>query len=167
MKIKSVRAFKKNLALQKPYMIARETITDVENIFFEITLENGIKGIGAANPAPEVVGETPAQTFQNLQSGFIQYLVGKDIRHFLHHIYTCRQHFKNLPGTQACIDIALHDAFGQFIGIPIVDFYGRQHTRMLTSVTIGIKNVAATIEEANDYYAKRIPCIKSKNRFRC
>jgi len=162
MKIKSVEAFKKNLALQKPYMIARETITDVENIFFGITLENGIKGIGAANPAPEVVGETPAQTFQNLQSGFIQYLVGKDIRHFLHHIYTCRQHFKNLPGTQACIDIALHDAFGQFIGIPVVDFYGRQHTRMLTSVTIGIKNVAATIEEANDYYAKGFRVLKVK-----
>ena len=162
MKIKSVKAFKKNLALQKPYMIARETITDVENIFFGITLENGIKGIGAANPAPEVVGETPAQTFQNLQSDFIQYLVGKDIRHFLHHIYTCRQHFKNLPGTQACIDIALHDAFGQFIGIPVVDFYGRQHTRMLTSVTIGIKNVAATIEDANDYYAKGFRVLKVK-----
>ena len=71
MKIKSVRAYKKNLALQKPYTIARETITDVENVFFEITLENGMIGIGAANPAPEVVGETPAQTFENLQSDFI------------------------------------------------------------------------------------------------
>ena len=69
--------------MQKPYTIARETITDVENIFLEITLENGIKGIGAANPAPEVVGETPAQTLQNLQSDFVQSLVGKDIRHFL------------------------------------------------------------------------------------
>src|ERR1700733_14132293 len=114
MKIKSVRALKKNLALQKPYSIARETITDVESVFFEITLGNGIKGIGAANPAPEVVGETPAQTFTNLQSGFVESLVGKDIRQFLHHIYVCTQHFNNLPGTQACIDIALHDAFGQF-----------------------------------------------------
>ncbi|MEO5591540.1 MAG: dipeptide epimerase [Chitinophagaceae bacterium] len=162
MKIKSVQAYRKNLALQKPYIIARETITDVENIFFEITLENGMKGMGAANPAPEVVGETPSQTFQNLQSGFVQSLVGKDIRHFLHHIYTCRQHFVNLPGTQACIDIALHDAFGQFIGIPVVDFYGRQHHKMLTSVTIGIKNVAATIEEANDYYAKGFRVLKVK-----
>src|SRR5947207_15997336 len=152
MKIITVRAYKKNLSLQKPYTIARETITDVENVFFEVTLANGIKGTGAANPAPEVVGETPAQTFQNLQSDFIQYLVGKDIRHFLHHIYTFRQHFKNLPGTQACIDIALHDAFGQFLGIPVVDFYGRQHSKMLTSVTIGIKDVPSTIEEANDYH---------------
>jgi L-alanine-DL-glutamate epimerase-like enolase superfamily enzyme len=162
MKIKSLKAYSKNLALQKPYTIARETITDVENIFLEITLENGIKGIGAANPAPEVVGETPAQTLQNLQSDFIQFLVGKDIRHFLHHIYVCNKHFIHLPGTQACIDIALHDAFGQFIGVPIVDFYGRHHTKMLTSVTIGIKDVTATIEEATDYYANGFRVLKVK-----
>ncbi|MCW3119368.1 MAG: Chloromuconate cycloisomerase [Chitinophagaceae bacterium] len=162
MKIKSLKAYKKNLALQKPYTIARETISDVENVFFEITLENGMTGIGAANPAPEVVGESPAQTFQNLQSDFIQFLVGKDIRYFLHHIYLCREHFKNLPGTQACIDIALHDAFGQFIGIPVVDFYGRHHKKMLTSVTIGIKDANETMEEAHDYYARGFRVLKVK-----
>jgi L-Ala-D/L-Glu epimerase len=162
MKITSIRAFKKNLALQKPYTIARQTISDVENVFFEVTLANGIRGMGAANPAPEVVGETTAQTFQHLASAFTQFLVGTDIRHFLQHIYTCRQHFKDLPGTQACIDIALHDAFGQFLGIPIVDFYGRQHSKMLTSVTIGIKDVAATIEEAGDHYAKGFRVLKVK-----
>ncbi len=162
MKIKSVNVFRKNLALQKPYTIARETISDVENIFFEITLENGIKGIGAANPAPEVVGESPAQTFQNLQQGFIEFLVGKDIRHFQQHIYTCREHFKNLPGTQACIDISLHDAFAQYIGIPLVDFFGRQHSKMLTSVTVGIKNVEETIAEATEYFAKGFRVLKIK-----
>ena len=162
MKIKSVRAYRKNLALQKPYTIARETIADVENIFFEVELENGMKGIGAANPAPEVVGETPDQTFQNLQSDFIEYLIGKDIRHFLHHIYICCEQFKNLPGTQAAIDIALHDAFGKYVGVSIVDFYGRHHSKMLTSVTIGIKDVAGTIEEASDYYKKGFRVLKVK-----
>ena len=162
MKIKSVNAYRKNLALQKPYTIARETITNVENVFFEITLANGIKGIGAANPAPEVVGETPDQTFQNLQSAFIEYLIDKDIRHFLQHIYVCREHFKNLPGTQACIDIALHDAFGQYLGIPVVEFYGKHHERMLTSITIGIKNVKETVEDAQDYFAKGFRVLKVK-----
>jgi L-Ala-D/L-Glu epimerase len=162
MKIKSVKAYKKNLALQKPYTIARETITDVENVFFEVELENGIKGIGAANPAPEVVGETPDQTFQNLQSDFINSLTGKDIRYFLNHIYDCRQQFNNLPGTQACVDIALHDAFGKYLGIPVVEFYGKHHDKLLTSVTIGIKDVKGTIEEANDYYAKGFRVLKVK-----
>lgn len=162
MKIKNVNVYRRNLRLQKPYCIARKTVNDVENIFLEIELENGIKGIGAANPAPEVVGETPQQTFDNLQSEFIKNLIGKDIRHFLHHIYTASQHFKNLPGTQACIDIALHDAFMQYLGVPVVDFYGRHHYKMLTSVTIGIKDVNATIEEAEDYYKKGFRILKVK-----
>ncbi|MES1221641.1 MAG: enolase C-terminal domain-like protein, partial [Bacteroidota bacterium] len=72
------------------------------------------------------------------------------------------QHFKNLPGTLACIDIALHDAFGQFIGIPVVEFYGKHHEKLLTSVTIGIKDVKETIEDADDYYAKGFRVLKVK-----
>lgn len=162
MKIRSAKAYKKNLRLQKPYTIARETIRDVENVFFEIELENGIVGIGAANPSPEVVGETPAQTLQNLQSGFIEDFKGKDIRHFLKLIAHTRSHFPNLPGTQACVDIALHDAFCKHLGLPVSDFYGRYHKRMLTSVTIGIKNVQETIEEASDYYQQGFRILKVK-----
>ncbi|MFZ1799087.1 MAG: dipeptide epimerase [Chitinophagaceae bacterium] len=162
MKIKSIHTYTKNLRLQKPYTIARETVTDVENVFLEIELENGIIGMGAANPAPEVVGETPAQTFQNLQSAFVTSLVGKDIRHFLKHISEAKKQFKNLPGTQACIDIALHDAFAQYLGISVVDFYGRHHEKMLTSVTIGIKDVQETLEEAEDYYKKGFRILKVK-----
>ena len=100
MKIKSFKAYKKNLLLQKPYTIARETITDVENVFLEVELENGITGIGAANPSPEVVGETPAQTLQNLQSGFLESLIGKDIRQFFAS-YLCSQTTISKPARNA------------------------------------------------------------------
>jgi L-alanine-DL-glutamate epimerase-like enolase superfamily enzyme len=88
--------------------------------------------------------------------------VGRDIRHFLHLISDCRAHFRDLPGTQACIDIALHDAFGRFMGVPVVDFYGRHHQKILTSVTIGIMDVTGTLEEARDYYAKGFRVLKVK-----
>ncbi len=162
MKIKSVKAHRKNLALQKPYTIASETIADVENIFFEVTLENGITGMGATNPSPEVVGETTLQTWHNLQSDFVQSLPGRDIRHFLPLIDECCKEFPHLPGTMACIDIALHDAFCQWLGVPVVTFYGKKHHKMLTSVTIGIKDVAATLEEAMEYHAQGFKILKVK-----
>ena len=162
MKIKSVKAHRKNLALQKPYTIASETIADVENIFFEVTLENGITGMGATNPSPEVVGETTLQTWHNLQSDFVHSLPGRDIRHFLPIIDECCKKFPHLPGTMACIDIALHDAFCQWLGVPVVTFYGKKHHKMLTSVTIGIKDVAATLEEAMEYHAQGFKILKVK-----
>ncbi|MFN3850502.1 MAG: mandelate racemase/muconate lactonizing enzyme family protein [Spirosomataceae bacterium] len=151
MKIISIRPYIKHLPLTKPYTIAYSTFSDVELVFLEITLENGILGIGSASPAEEVVGETSQQTLANLQTEFVQNLVGRDIRHFQQIIYETYQHFDNLPGTQAAIDIALHDAFGKYLGISVASFYGQKITALPTSVTIGIMPLTETLEEAKNY----------------
>ena len=162
MKIKSLHSWIQNLVLTKPYTIATHTVSDVENVFFEITLENGITGIGAANPAPEVVGEGPDQSLANLQSESVQKLVGCDIRHFQPMIDQFATSFPNLPGTLAAIDLALHDAFGQYLGIPVVEFYGQKIMSLPTSVTIGIMGVSETIEAAKDYQQQGFKVLKVK-----
>lgn len=162
MKIKSIQACLKNLALAKPYRIAGHAFSEVENVFLKIELENGMVGIGAANPAEEVVGETCVQTLQNLQSDEIQRFVGRDNRHFRTLIQEAAAHFPQQPGTLAALDIALHDAFGQFLGVPIVEFYGQQHFFLPTSVTIGIMSVADTLAEAADYIKQGFRILKVK-----
>lgn len=162
MKITAISAYRKNLALTKPYTIARHTVSDVENVFLEIQLENGILGIGSASPAEEVVGETCAQTYQNCSSDFFQSMVGRDIRHFQQLIDEVSAHFPNLPGTQAAFDLAVHDAFGQFLGIPVVEFYGQKIKSLPTSVTIGIMSVADTLREAEAFKRLGFKVLKIK-----
>lgn len=163
MKISKITARLEKLPLTKPYTIAYKHITDTEIIFLEIVLENGITGIGSANPFEEVVGETPAQTLANLQTDFVQQMIGRDIRHFNSLIQEAVAHFPHLPGTVAAIDIALHDAFCQHIGIAVVDYLGRKHDALPTSVTIGIKeNIADMLEDANAYKAAGFKVIKLK-----
>lgn len=162
MNIKSIRAYSKNLALSKPYTIARNTVSDVENVFLEITLENGMTGIGAACPDEEVVGESCADTLQNCNSAFFQELVGRDIRHLRQLIHEVRAQFPAFPGTQAAFDIAAHDAFGQWLGIPIVEFYGQKIRALPTSVTIGIMPVAETLREAAEYFRLGFNTLKVK-----
>jgi L-alanine-DL-glutamate epimerase-like enolase superfamily enzyme len=162
MKIKAVRPYLKNLALTKPYTIAYSTFTDVELVFLEIELENGIVGLGSASPAEEVIGENSQQTYLNLQTEFVHNLVGRDIRHFQQIIFEACQQFPNLAGTQAAIDLALHDTFGKFLNIPIVDFYGQKIKFLPTSVTIGIMNVTETLEEAEKYFKLGFKVLKVK-----
>lgn len=162
MKIHSVRTWLQQLPLTKPYSIAYKTIYDTEIVFLEIILENGITGIGAANPFAEVVGETPSVTLSNLRNDFVQGFTGRDIRYFNQIIDEALMQFPHLPGTLAAIDIALHDAFCQFIGIPIVDFYGMKKDGLPTSITIGIKETAAMIEEAKANFAAGFKVIKIK-----
>lgn len=162
MKIISIRSYSKKLALKKPYTIAYNTYSDVELVFTEIELENGITGIGSASPSEDVVGESPAQTLVNLQTEFVQKLVGRDIRHFRQIVYETKKHFHHLPGTQAAIDLALHDAFGKYLGIPVVDFYGRKIKSLPTSVTIGIKPVAETLQDAAEFAQMGFRVLKVK-----
>ncbi|MFN8343916.1 MAG: dipeptide epimerase [Spirosomataceae bacterium] len=162
MKIKNIHSYRRNLALSKPYSIAGYTFSEAENVFLEVELENGIVGKGAASPAEEVVGETCEQTLLNLQTDFFQDLIGRDIRHFRQLIYETNQAFPNLPGTQAALDIALHDAFGQFLGIPVVEFYGQKFKSLPTSVTIGIMSVTDTLEEAEAYAKLGFKVLKVK-----
>jgi len=162
MKIKSVKTWLQQLPLTKPYTIAYKTITDTEIVFLEIALENGITGMGAANPFAEVVGETPAITLANLQTDFVQQLVGRDIRLFNQLLDESLLQFPHLPGTIAAIDIALHDAFCQYIGIPVVDLYGRKIEALPTSITIGIKETAEMLEEAKINFMAGFKIIKIK-----
>ncbi len=162
MKITSVKTWLQQLPLIKPYTIAYKTITDAEIVFLEIGLANGMIGLGASSPSPDVVGETPAQTLSNLQQDFLQQLVGRDIRHFNQLIDEASLQFPQLPGTLAAIDLALHDAVGQYLGIPVVELYGRKITALPTSITIGIKETAEMLEEAKGYYAAGFRVIKIK-----
>ena len=162
MRIKSIRAFLKNLALTKPYTIAYQTTSDVENVFLEIELDNGMIGLGAANPSPDVVDESPEQALHTLRGEWMTDLVGQDIRLFQALIREAQQRFPKAPGTLAALDIALHDAFGQFLGIPVVEFYGQKIKSLPTSVTIGIMNVVDTLTEAADYYRQGFRVLKVK-----
>jgi len=162
MKIRSVRSWLVSLPLTKPYVIAYKTITGTEIVFLEVELENGLTGMGAANPFSAVVPETPEMTLINLQSGYLDEWVGKDIRGFNKLIDDAAAHFPHQPGTLAAIDIALHDAFCKYLGIPIVDFYGREIDALPTSVTLGIKDTAAMLEEAKGYYQLGFKVLKIK-----
>jgi L-alanine-DL-glutamate epimerase-like enolase superfamily enzyme len=151
MKIVAVKAYLRKMALKKPYTIAYNTFTEVSLAFLEIELANGMIGYGAASPAEEVVGETTEQTVVNLNTDFVSKLVGRDIRDFQQILFESNMHFPHLPGTLAAIDIALHDAFAKWMGVSVASFYGQKMNALPTSMTIGIKGVEETLEEAKAY----------------
>lgn len=162
MTIKSIQIYKKNLALTRPYTIAFNTTTDVEAVFVEITLTNGMKGLGSANPSKEVVGEDVNDAFASLQSDAIQKYVGRDIAEIFSIIDDIDRQFPHKPGTLAAMDMALHDAFCQHLGISVTRFYHQKIEKLPTSVTIGIKNVAETLEEAAEYVGNQFKILKVK-----
>ena len=162
MKIKDIRVWTADLGNTKPYTIAFKTIDEVLNTFVEITLQNGITGIGAANPSEYVTGENLNQTNAALAEKKLDFLIGRDIREINLLLFEIWKEFPKTPAARAALDIALHDAFTKFLGIPLVKYLGQKIQSMPTSNTIGIKNVEETLKEAEGYGQLGFKALKVK-----
>jgi L-alanine-DL-glutamate epimerase-like enolase superfamily enzyme len=162
MKIKNIKVWSADLANTKPYTIAFKTVDTVRNAFVEITLDNGTTGIGSGNPSEYVTGENLNQTQEALQENNLEFLIGRDIRHFHQLLFEVLQKFPKTPAARAALDIALHDVFTKHLGIPLVQFLGQKIKSMPTSNTIGIKNVEETLKEAIDYHKQGFTVLKVK-----
>jgi L-Ala-D/L-Glu epimerase len=163
MKIRSVTVWRANLDLVRPYTISYKTISAVENVFVRIELESGLYGIGACNPSKPVVGEDLDAAYVILQlAETTDWLVGRDIRHFNQLCAEIQTSFAHSPGTRAALDIALHDAFTRFLDVPLVEFLGQKVYELPTSITIGIKGVQDTLDEAQEYVDRKFRVLKIK-----
>jgi L-alanine-DL-glutamate epimerase-like enolase superfamily enzyme len=162
MKIKDIKIWSADLGNTKPYTIAFKTVDEVRNAFVEITLADGTTGIGSGNPSEYVVGENLTQTLEALQERNLEFLIGRDIREMKQLAFEVWQKFPKNPAARAAVDIALHDAFTKFLGIPLVKYLGQKIQSMPTSNTIGIKNVTETLKETEDYLKQGFKAIKVK-----
>lgn len=162
MRIKDVKVWDEDLGNKKPYTIAFKTIDEVRNVFVEITLENGITGIGAANPSEYVTGESFESCLQALREENLEFLKGFDIREFYLLISKIRNQFPKNPAARAALDIAIYDAFTKYLDIPLVKFLGQQIQCLPTSVTVGIKNTEETLREAREHLQNGFKILKIK-----
>src|ERR1041384_5956822 len=162
MKITSIKTWKADLVNTKPYTIAFKTVDEVINAFVEMTLENGATGIGAGCPSEYVTREPLESTIATLQEENLQHLVGRDISEINQLIFETNQKCPRNPAVCAAIDIALHGAFTKFLNVPLVKYLGQKIKSMPTSNTIGIKNVADTLKEAEEYGQRGFKILKVK-----
>jgi L-alanine-DL-glutamate epimerase-like enolase superfamily enzyme len=161
-KIKNIKVWSADLGNTKPYTIAFKTVDEVRNAFVEITLDNGITGLGSGNPSEYVVGENLSQTLEALQDKNLEFLFGRDILEFQQLNFELLLKFPKNPAARAALDIALHDVFTKFLGVPLVKFLGQKIQFLPTSNTIGIKNVEETLREAREYIKNGFKVLKVK-----
>jgi L-alanine-DL-glutamate epimerase-like enolase superfamily enzyme len=161
-KIKEIKVWDADLGNTKPYTIAFKTVDQVRNAFVEIKLDNGVRGIGSGNPSQYVVGESFSQCLQALQEKNLDFLINRDIREFHQLAFEVWKTFPKNPSARAALDIALHDVFTKYLGLPLVRFLGQKIKSLPTSNTIGIKNVEETLKEAAVFIQQGFKILKVK-----
>jgi L-Ala-D/L-Glu epimerase len=162
-KIASASSRLEEFALTRPYAIAgQEPISSVGNVVVRIETDSGLVGLGAGSPGEHVTGETLDVCAAALAGDGMSWLVGRDARTLP---ALCREtaiRTAGAPAARAAVDIALHDLLAQHLGVPLADMLGRAHDALPTSITIGIKPLAATLAEADEYVARGFRVLKVK-----
>lgn len=162
MKIHSAKFWKEDLQLTRPYTIAYKTVSAVDNVFVLLEAENGLFGIGAGSPAPFVTGEAMEDSLEALGQHLESLTLSKDLRQYQAILRESIAKMPACPAARAALDIALHDLFAKYLGIPLVDFFGRVHSGIPTSVTIGINDLESTLAQADEYVENGFQVIKLK-----
>lgn len=168
-KIQQILLEKVDLKLTRPYTIAFKTVDHVENAIVKIILDNGMVGYGAGNPSEQVVGENLDQSILALQkavSGSEQLgwpgLVGREIEEIEGLCEEIQQNLAHNPSARTALEVGLYDCLAQCQGKSLAVLLGQKHGSMPTSITIGIKGVKETLEEASEYYNRGFRYLKVK-----
>ncbi|MDX1514960.1 MAG: dipeptide epimerase [Gammaproteobacteria bacterium] len=161
MKIIEVRTRTEAFELTRPYTIAFRTVSDVEMGLVEIETDGGHIGRGCASPEPFVTGETREACAAALAND-LSWLEGEDVRALPRLCRQLESRLSETPAARAALDMALHDLLAQQLGVPLVEMLGRAHESLPTSITIGIKSVDETLDEAKEYLGRGFRVLKVK-----
>lgn len=161
MKITAFRCWKELLALSRPYAIAGHAFSGVDLLFCELELANGLRGYGSGSPSEFVCGESLEESEKALSS-MGDKVIGRSITEFWGLLEGFSGSVSATPAAVAAIDMALFDAFGQLLGVPVVDFLGRKHKRLFTSVTLGIQDMQKCKNDVEEYVQRGFKAIKIK-----
>jgi L-alanine-DL-glutamate epimerase-like enolase superfamily enzyme len=162
MKITQATYWTERLALTRPYTIAYEHIDSVLNLFVQLTADDGTIGLGVASPAEEVTGEGVQKCRQALADNLEDLLSGTDIRYLKTRLRDMEIAMPDAPAARAAIDMALHDLWAKYLGLPLVDLLGRVHRSLPTSITIGIGSIEESLEDASEYMGRGFRILKVK-----
>ena len=162
MKIRRINTWVEHFELSRPYTIAFRTVDSVRNGIVRIETDDGSVGLGCASPERFVTGETWEACDAALAEPAQQWLVGRSVHELAALCRELRERFPGAPAARAAVDIALHDLWAKQLGVPLADALGRAHAALPTSITIGIKDASATVQEAGEYLQRGFKVLKVK-----
>lgn len=167
-RIKDISVERVDLDLTRPYVIAFKEVSKVENAIVRITLDNGVTGMGSANPSEQVIGENLVQAILAMEQAYDggengwMGLSGREIGDLPELCSEIQQNLAFSPTARTALEVALYDCYGIWKKQPLVKLLNQQFDGLPTSITIGIMDVIDTLKEAEEYYERGFKYLKVK-----
>ncbi len=159
--IKDLRARPFDLPLVEPFIIATGRKDAANNVLVEVELDNGTIGYGEVAPSPYTTGDTPATCIAVIEQ-LRPLVIGKDVRQWRSLLGQTRRAVRHQFGAHSGLEIAILDAFGKAVGVPLYQFFGGVSTRVESDYTLSLGSPEETAAAARKAIAAGFRKIKIK-----
>ena len=151
------------LQLRESYTIAYQTVSNVENILFVVTLSDGFEAIGVTGPEEEVTGESIDSTEKLLNEIIAEDLFRvSEIDAFLKLWPALKEKYHLFPAMLASIDFAILSLKAHSKGKSIAQFLKVEKKSLPTTITINIHSPEETLKRATNWLKQGFTMLKIK-----
>ncbi|WP_277068838.1 mandelate racemase/muconate lactonizing enzyme family protein [Saccharomonospora viridis] len=147
MKITHVEAIPFAIPYRKPLKFASGEVHIAEHVLVRIHTDDGIVGIAEAPPRPFTYGETQAGIIAVIDKIFAPHLIGLSLLQRETILNNLSRTVGN-PTAKAALDMALWDALGRTLDLPVTELLGGYTDRMRVCHMLGFDEPAAMVDEA-------------------
>ncbi|MEA4952610.1 MAG: enolase C-terminal domain-like protein [Aminivibrio sp.] len=162
-KIVDVKVKVLEIPLKTPWQTFLYATATRAHCVVRVVTEDGIFGYGEASPAAAFMGET-AYTMETVINMYLkQAAVGQSVLEISRINDLMDQVIAGNTSAKAAVDIAVHDAAGKTLKVPVYVLLGgksRQHVELAWSM--GFKDFDASLEEAKEYIRMGFKIMKVK-----
>lgn len=162
MKITHIKPIPISIPLKQPFKIAYGTHTVYEGVILVIKTDSEIYGIGEASPSLKITGETQGTVIDIIEKRMKPFLLGENPLNIEALINKVNSAISFNSSAKCAVDIALWDILGKVSKQPLKTLLGGGGDRVEISITIGIKSIDATVEEANKLITDGAKILKIK-----
>ncbi|MCK4352786.1 dipeptide epimerase [candidate division WOR-3 bacterium] len=162
MKIVKLIAKPITLPLKQPFKIALGTQEEYNGVILKIETDKGITGFGEASPSARITGETTGTVIDVIENKIMPVIIGENpllIEKIMDEIESTILYNSS---AKCAVDIALYDILGKYTHLPLKTLLGGFKEKIITSITIGMKSIKATVKEARGLINEGVKVLKVK-----
>jgi L-Ala-D/L-Glu epimerase len=146
-KIVRIEAIPFAIPYTKPLKFASGEVDTAEHVLVRVHTDEGVVGVAEAPPRPFTYGETQAGIVAVIEQIFAPQVVGLTLLE--RELITTRiARTVGNPTAKAAVDMAVWDAFGRTLGLPVSAMLGGFTDRMRVSHMLGFDDPAKMVAEA-------------------
>ncbi len=148
MKITDIKIGKISVPLHVPFTTALRSVNSVEDVVIEVHTDEGLVGYGEAAPNVVVTGDSFHSIAYAIKNILSKYVIGRDLDDFESILKDVQKCCINNTAAKACMDIALYDLYGKYLGVPVYKMLGTSREQIETDITISVNDPETMAKDA-------------------